>query len=165
MGDQNTPRRWETFTEIVQRWMCCLGSWAIESVGPFFSNSSYCKCLLCPFDWICDAQNRWASTTHYFPVRWCTTRLGSACSWVPKANIFKLMNWIPWPSSSLFLVGLCQRYRVSNKDTKHHYFRQLRWAEVQFCSIWPRDRTLSGATIPGQSRLGAMAVKGYSVFP
>ena len=31
---------------------------------------------------------------------------------------------------------------------------------IQFSSIWPIDKTLSGAMTPGQS--GAMAMKGYS---
>ena len=33
---------------------------------------------------------------------------------------------------------------------------------TQFSSIWPIDRTLSGATTLGQSGPGAMAIKGYS---
>ncbi len=36
---------------------------------------------------------------------------------------------------------------------------------TQFWSIWARDRNLSGVTTPGQSELGAMAMKGYSSFP
>ena len=35
---------------------------------------------------------------------------------------------------------------------------------MQFSSIWPLDKALSGATIPGQSGMGAMAMMGYSVF-
>ena len=33
------------------------------------------------------------------------------------------------------------------------------------CSIWPIDRTLSGATTPGQGGPEAKAMKGYSTFP
>ena len=36
---------------------------------------------------------------------------------------------------------------------------------TQFSSIWPLDRTLSGATTPGQGRPGSMAMKEYSAFP
>ena len=36
---------------------------------------------------------------------------------------------------------------------------------IQFSSIRPIDRTLSGATTPGQSGPGAMAIKEYSAFP
>ena len=37
--------------------------------------------------------------------------------------------------------------------------------KCQTCSIWPIDRTLSGATTPTWVDLGAMAMKGYSTFP
>ena len=33
-------------------------------------------------------------------------------------------------------------------------FKQFSLAKVEFSSIWPIDRTLSGATIPGQSEPG-----------
>ena len=36
---------------------------------------------------------------------------------------------------------------------------------TQFSSIWPIDRTLSGATTPGQSEPGVMAINEYSAFP
>ena len=35
---------------------------------------------------------------------------------------------------------------------------------TQFSSIWPIDRTLSGATAPARVDLGGMAMKGYSVL-
>ena len=36
---------------------------------------------------------------------------------------------------------------------------------TQFSSIWLIDRTLSGATTPGQVDMVAMVMKGYSTFP
>ena len=36
---------------------------------------------------------------------------------------------------------------------------------TQFSSIWSIDRTSSDATTPGQSDIGAITMKGYSVFP
>ena len=36
---------------------------------------------------------------------------------------------------------------------------------MQFSSIWPTDRTLSGATTPGQSRPGSDGDEGCSAFP
>ena len=33
------------------------------------------------------------------------------------------------------------------------------------CFIWPIDRTLSGATTPGQSEPGSYFDEGYSVYP
>ena len=44
---------------------------------------------------------------------------------------------------------------------KQFYFKQFRLAQVEFSSIWPIDRTLSGVTTLGQ--IGeVMAMKGYS---
>ena len=39
--------------------------------------------------------------------------------------------------------------------SKQFYFKQFSLAKVQFSSIWPIDRTLSGATTPGQSGPGS----------
>ena len=38
--------------------------------------------------------------------------------------------------------------------SKQFYFKKFSLAQEQFSSIWPIDRTLSGATTLGQSRPG-----------
>ena len=49
---------------------------------------------------------------------------------------------------------------------KQFYFKLLNLAYhlFAFSSIWLIDRTLSGATIPGHSGRGTMAVMGYSAL-
>ena len=44
-------------------------------------------------------------------------------------------------------------------------FQTIQFSIIQFSSIWPIDRTLSGTTPLSQSGLGAMAMKRYSAFP
>ena len=51
-------------------------------------------------------------------------------------------------------------------NVKTVLFQAIQFSIItQFSSISSIDRTLSGATIPGQSGQGVMAMKGYSAFP
>ena len=55
---------------------------------------------------------------------------------------------------------------VHSLNIKTILFQTIQFSiSMQFSSIWPIDRTLSGATTPGQSGLGVMSVKRYSAFP
>ena len=49
--------------------------------------------------------------------------------------------------------------------TKTALFQEIQFnITTQFSSILLVDRTLPSATTPGQSELGAMAIKGFSAF-
>ena len=56
---------------------------------------------------------------------------------------------------------ICIIFVYKHLNIKQFYFKQFSLAKVQFSSIWPLDRTLSGATA---SDLEAMAIKGCSTF-
>ena len=57
-------------------------------------------------------------------------------------------------------------YVYTQLNVKTVLFQTIQFSiSTQFSSIWPIDRTLSGVTTPGQSELGAMAMKWYSAFP
>ena len=45
-------------------------------------------------------------------------------------------------------------------------FQTIQFSVIkQFCSIWPNDKTLSGATTQVRVDLGTTAMKEYSAFP
>ena len=55
---------------------------------------------------------------------------------------------------------------IRSLNVKTYLFQAIQFSiDTQFSSIWPIDRILSGVTTPGQSGLGRMPIKGYSVFP
>ena len=50
--------------------------------------------------------------------------------------------------------------------SKHFLFQTIQFSiSLQFSSIWPTDRTLSGATTPGQSESGGDGNEGVVLIP
>ena len=73
-----------------------------------------------------------------------------------KSSLYKYIKYI---NNFLHSVKFFQELPYNS-----HNLKLVIWLHT-VCSIWPIDRTLTGATTPGQSEPGSNGNEAYSTFP
>ena len=84
--------------------------------------------------------------------------------WFKVFILAKVHDLVISKNSSISNNSVLHKYAVSISKTVLFLTIQF-FISTQFSSIWPIDRTLSGATTPGQTGPGAMAMKGTPYSP
>ena len=76
------------------------------------------------------------------------------------------LAWLRCLRVKTFLFQAIQFSIITQLNFKIVLFPAIQFSKcIPFITIWPIDRNLLGATIPGLSEPGAMVIKEYSAFP